>query len=252
MEKLSVVIISFNEENNIGRCIDSVKDVADEIVVLDSFSTDQTVRIAAEKGAIVKQQAFKGYIETKNDALALASNHYVLSLDADEALDQTLRDSILKVKENLTASAYRMNRCTHYCGQFIRHGSWYPDRKLRLFDKRIARWGGTNPHDKIELDRNLPVVWIKGDILHYSYPSVADHVAQNNKFSTIAAATLFRKGKRAGILNILFNPSWAFFQSYFLRAGFLDGFFGLVIAIQIAHMTFLKYVKLYLLQKSAE
>ena len=127
MEKLSVVIISFNEENNIGRCIDSVKGIADEILILDSYSTDQTVRIATEKGAIVKQQPFNGFIEKKNDALALASSNYVLSLDADEALDQILRESILKAKETFSASAYRMNRCTNYCGQFIRHGSWYPD-----------------------------------------------------------------------------------------------------------------------------
>lgn len=250
MEKLSVVIISFNEENNIGRCIDSVKGIADEILILDSYSTDQTVRIATEKGAIVKQQPFNGFIEKKNDALALASSNYVLSLDADEALDQILRDSILKAKESFSASAYRMNRCTNYCGQFIRHGSWYPDRKLRLFDKRTARWGGTNPHDKVELNQASPVLHLKGDILHYSYSSVADHVAQNNKLSTIAAQALFNKGKKAGFIKIVLSPLWAFIQSFLLRAGFLDGFFGFVIAIQIAHMTFLKYVKLYLLKKS--
>jgi glycosyltransferase involved in cell wall biosynthesis len=252
MEKLSVVIISYNEETNIGRCIDSVKGVADEVVLLDSHSTDQTVPIALEKGAIVKQQPFKGYIETKNEALDLASHPFVLSLDADEALDQILRNAILKVKENPGAVAYCMNRCTNYCGRFIRHGSWYPDRKLRLFDKRVARWGGTNPHDKIELIRPYPVVWIKGDILHYSYHTLADHVAQNNKFSTIAAEALYKKGKRAGMLNIIANPFWAFFQGYFLKAGFLDGFSGLVIAIQVALLTFLKYAKLYLLRKSAE
>jgi glycosyltransferase involved in cell wall biosynthesis len=252
MEKLSIVIICFNEEQNIGRCIDSVKPVADEIVVLDSYSTDQTVRIAVEKGAVVKQQPFHGFIEKKNDALALASHPYVLSLDADEALDQTLCDSILKAKENFSSAAYRMNRCTRYCGRFIRHGSWYPDRKLRLFDKRIAHWGGTNPHDKIVLGPEVPIRQLKGDILHYAYHSVGDHATQNNKLSTIAAQALFEKGKKTSMLNILANPLWAFFQSYLLRAGFLDGFFGLVIAIQIAHMTFLKHTKLYLLQKAVK
>jgi glycosyltransferase involved in cell wall biosynthesis len=252
MEKLSIVIISFNEEKNIGRCIDSVQSIADEIVVLDSFSTDETVRIAKEKGARVEQQTFTGYIETKNKALALSSHDYVLSLDADEALDQTLRDSILQEKKHFTAGAYRMNRCTNYCGQFIRHGSWYPDRKLRLFDKRTAHWGGTNPHDKIELHQALSVKHLKGDILHYSYASVEDHVAQNNRLSSIAALAYFKKGKKARISHILINPFWAFLQSYFIRAGFMDGFSGLVIAVQIAHLTFLKYVKLYLLQKSAQ
>ncbi len=252
MEKLSIVIICFNEEHNIGRCIDSVKGIADEIVVLDSYSTDQTVRIAEEKGAIVKQQAFKGFIEKKNDALDLASHHYVLSLDADEALDETLRDSILKEKEKFSSVAYRMNRCTNYCGQFILHGSWYPDRKLRLFDKRIARWGGTNPHDRIELSRDTEIRHLKGDILHYAYMSIADHVAQNNKLSTMAAKALFEKGKRTRRLNIIVNPFWSFIQSFLIRAGFMDGFFGFVIAVQIAHMTFLKHSKLYLIQKAAK
>jgi glycosyltransferase involved in cell wall biosynthesis len=252
MEKLSIVIISYNEEQNIGRCIDSVKPVADEIIVLDSYSTDQTVRIAEEKGAIVKQQAFNGYIEKKNDALALASNHYVLSLDADEALDQALQSSILKEKENFSAAGYRMNRCTNYCGQFILHGSWYPDRKLRLFDKRIASWGGTNPHDRIELSQDSRIHHLKGDILHYAYKSIADHVAQNNKLSTMAANALFEKGKRTRLLNILVNPFWSFTLSFLIRAGFLDGYFGFIIAVQIAHMTFLKHSKLYLIQKAAK
>ena len=121
---------------------------------------------------------------------------------------------------------------------------------MRLFDKRIAHWGGTNPHDKIELNQDVPIRQLKGDILHYAYQSVADHVSQNNKLSTMAAHALFEKGKRTHILNILINPFWAFLQSYLMRAGFLDGFLGLVISIQIAHMTFLKHVKLYLIQKA--
>jgi glycosyltransferase involved in cell wall biosynthesis len=252
MEKISVVIITKNEEKNIGRCIDSVKSVADEILVLDSFSNDQTVAIATDKGAIVRQSAFAGYIEQKNKALALAAHDYVLSLDADEALDPLLSSSIRKAKENLTLPAYRMNRCTNYCGQFIRHGSWYPDKKIRLFDRRLAQWGGTNPHDKIEIKGNADVEQLRGDILHYSYHSVSDHVAQNNRFSTISAESLYAMGKKTNLFKVFVNPVWAFFQSYLLRAGFLDGLFGLVIAIQISHLTFLKHLKLYLLLKSPE
>ncbi|HEX4850049.1 MAG TPA: glycosyltransferase family 2 protein, partial [Puia sp.] len=175
MEKLSVVIITFNEEHTIGRCIESAKEIADEIVVLDSFSKDKTVEIANSKGAKVSQQKFAGYIEQKNDALALASFPFVLSLDADEAVDEVLRQSILQVKPTFSSPAYSMNRCTNYCGQFIRHGSWYPDRKLRLFDKRIAKWGGINPHDKIELEKHVSVTHLQGDILHFSYRSVDEH-----------------------------------------------------------------------------
>ena len=141
MEFLSVIIIAYNEEQNIGRCIDSVKEVADEIVVLDSFSTDKTVQIAEAKGAVVYRQKFAGYIAQKNKALEFAAHKYVLCLDADEALDVTLMQSILEAKRGFVYEAYKMNRCTNCCGKFIRHGSWYPGKKIRLFDKRIARWG---------------------------------------------------------------------------------------------------------------
>lgn len=250
MEKLSVVIITYNEEKNIARCIDSVKTLADEILILDSNSIDNTVTIAESRGAIVKQESFKGFIEMKNRAIQLAGNDYILSLDADEALDPVLADSIRKVKENFSSPAYRMNRCTNYCGQFIRHGTWYPDRKIRLFDRRIAQWGGTNPHDKIVLKENITAEQLRGDILHYSYYTIAEHVAQNNKFSTIAAESLFAKGKRTSLFKIIINPLWAFIQSYFIKAGLLDGLYGFVISIQISHMTFLKHIKLYILWKS--
>jgi glycosyltransferase involved in cell wall biosynthesis len=252
MEKLSVVIISFNEEKNIGRCIDSVKDIADEIILLDSNSTDDTVAISESKGAVVTQEAFKGYIQQKNRAVELASNNFVLSLDADEALDPVLINSISKVKQQFQNSAYRMNRLSNYCGKFIRHGSWYPDAKVRLFDRRSARWGGTNPHDKIVLEEGMHVEHLKGNILHYSYRTIAEHVTQNNKFSSLAAESLFAKGKRTNLFKVFIHPLWAFVQSYAIRAGFLDGLFGLVIAIQIAHLTFLKHLKLYLLWQSAK
>src|SRR5450631_3542328 len=252
MEKLSVVIISFNEEKNISRCIDSVKDVADEILVLDSYSTDQTVAIAESKGAVVKQEVFQGFIQKKNKAVDLAKYDYVLSLDADEALDPVLAESILQTKQKFDFVAYRMNRCSNYCGKFIRHGSWYPDIKIRLFDRRKAKWGGTNPHDKIVLTNETITAHLKGDILHYTYNTIGEHVAQNNKLSTMAAESLFAKGKKTNLFNVFFNPFWAFFQCYFIRRGFLDGLFGLVIAIQVSHMTFLKHLKLYLLYKSAK
>lgn len=252
MEKISAVIICLNEEKNIGRCIDSVKGIADEIIILDSHSTDNTVSIAKQKGATVIQETFKGYIQQKNRAVALATHDYILSLDADESLDTLLIDSISKARQKFTGKAYRMNRLSNYCGKFIRHGSWYPDAKIRLFDKRVAHWAGANPHDKIELTGDFPVQHLKGNILHYSYHSISEHVNQNNKFSTLAAESLFANGKRTNLFRIFINPLWAFFQSYLIRAGFLDGLYGLVIAIMIANLTFLKHLKLYLLQQSAK
>lgn len=249
--RLSVVIITFNEEKNIGRCITSVKPVADEIIVVDSFSTDNTVSIAESLGASVHLQAFLGYVEQKNFALGLASNDYVLSLDADEALDKVLESSILDVKNNFAHQGYTMNRCTNYCGKFIRHGAWYPDKKLRLFNRSVAYWGGDNPHDKVVIKEELPLKHLKGDILHYSYNSIEEHVLQNNKFSTISAETLFKRGKRTNIFKMTIHPLWAFILGYFLRGGFLDGFYGFVVALHVAHLSFLKHAKLYLKQQKS-
>jgi glycosyltransferase involved in cell wall biosynthesis len=249
--RLSVVIITFNEEKNIGRCIDSVKNIADEIIVVDSCSTDKTAAIAEEKGAIVKLQPFLGYVEQKNMALETASNNFVLSLDADEALDKVLEASILEVKQNFSFKGYSMNRCTNYCGHFIRHGAWYPDKKLRLIDKYNAYWGGDNPHDKLIMKDNSEVKHLRGDILHYSYNSIEEHVQQNNKFSTISAETYFKRGKRTNPFKMIVHPFWAFILGYIIRGGFLDGFYGFVVALHVAHLSFLKHAKLYLKQKQS-
>jgi glycosyltransferase involved in cell wall biosynthesis len=250
MQPISVAIITFNEEKNIARCIESVKAIADEVVVLDSFSSDNTIEIAKSMGATVHQEKFAGYIEQKNRVLDLASYNLVLSLDADEALDEILSQSISELKKRSDGSAFTMNRCTNYIDRFIRHGLWYPDKKLRLFDKRVARWGGVNPHDKVELNGKVAMKHLEGDILHYSYSSIEEHMLQNNKFSTISAEAMFKRGKRTSMFKIMFNPWWAFVNGYIFRAGFLDGFYGFVIAVNAAHLTFQKHVKLYRLQKN--
>jgi glycosyltransferase involved in cell wall biosynthesis len=249
MYPLSAVIITFNEEHNIERCIKSVKEVADEIIVLDSFSTDQTVNIARNLGAVVYQEKFRGYIGQKNFAIKLASHNYVLSLDADEALDKTLINSILGAKKTFRYRAYEMNRCTSFCGRFIRHGLWYPDKKIRLFDRTVACWGGINPHDKIELQKGLHAHQINGDILHYSFNTVDDLIWQNNRLSSIAASSLYTNGTRSSWRKMLLNPLWAFINGYFLRRGFLHGADGFSIAIHTSHQVFLKYSKLYRLQE---
>jgi glycosyltransferase involved in cell wall biosynthesis len=251
MQYLSVVIITYNEEAHISNCIESVKPVADEIIVVDSFSTDKTVELARAAGAIVKQSAWPGYIEQKNLALEFATHNYVLSLDADEMLDATLLAAIIDAKKSFGHKAYLMNRCTNYCGKFIRHGQWYPDRKLRLFDKRVASWGGLNPHDKIMLSEPYPVKHLPGDILHYSFDSIEEHVSQGNRFSTIAAQSLFERGRKSSWINILANPLWTFIHGYIVRLGLLDGAAGFIISIISAHHTFLKYIKLHQLRQSS-
>jgi len=252
MHPLSVVIITFNEEHNIRRCIESVEKVADEIIVLDSYSKDRTVEIARCMGAIIHQERFRGYIGQKNLAMQLASHNYILSLDADEALDEELTASILAAKENFPHRAYRMNRCTSYCGRFMRHGLWYPDKKIRLFDRRIARWGGLNPHDKIELQRGFTFHHLKGNILHYAFDTAEDLIWRNNRISSIAAMSLYNIGRRSSWYKMIVHPAWAFANGYFLRLGFLEGFEGFSFAVNISHQVFLKYSKLYKLQRSSK
>ena len=193
---LSVVIITYNEEASIGRCLDSVKDLADDIVVLDSFSSDRTCAIAGEKGARVFQQAFEGHIEQKNAAIRLAKYPHILSLDADEAPDEELRASILRVKADFQTDGYYFNRLTSYGGQWIRFGGWYPDRKLRLWDSRLGKWTGTNPHDRFEMNSGCKTAHLPGNLLHYSYSGREAHLAQSHRFAEAAAQALSGREKR--------------------------------------------------------
>lgn len=245
MPQISVVIIAFNEEKNIGRCLESVKDIADEIVVLDSGSTDRTKEICGSYGANVYHQDFLGHLEQKNKAITFAKYPHVLSLDSDEALDETLKKSILEVKNNWTKDGYYMNRLTNYCGHWVKHCNWYPDKKLRLWDSRKGKWGGINPHDKYELfDGDKNTGHLKGDILHYSYYSVEDHYKQVEYFTTIASKAFFEKGKKSNVFKLLVKPIAKFIDHYILHLGFLDGKAGYSISKISAYATYLKYKKL--------
>jgi glycosyltransferase involved in cell wall biosynthesis len=243
MPKLSVVIITFNEERNIGRCIGSVREVADEIVVVDSFSTDKTREICEKSGVKFIEHAFEGHIQQKNFAITQAKFPHQLSLDADEALSEDLKTEMLRIKNDWKFDGYRINRLTNYCGKWIHHCGWYPDTKLRLYDSAKGRWGGVNPHDKFELNPGSKVGFLKGDILHYSYYSVEEHIRQADKFSTIAAKELIGLGKSVSYFQIIINPVAKFIRNYILRLGFLDGFYGFIICRIAAHETFQKYSK---------
>jgi glycosyltransferase involved in cell wall biosynthesis len=251
MNSISAVIITFNEEKNIGRCIDSLLEVADEVVVLDSFSSDRTTDIAAQKGAVVYQQSFAGYFQQKNKAFQLASHHYILSLDADEALSYELAAAIIAEKKTLQLTACQMNRCNVFCGKPIKHGLWYPDKKIRLFDKRTAVCGGINPHDKIILPANTPVKHLKGDLLHYTCSSTQEYLKRNEEISTVAARSLFENGRKAHWAKLLFSPAWTFINGYIFKKGFLDGSVGWMIAVNTARQSFQKYNKLRRLQQAA-
>jgi glycosyltransferase involved in cell wall biosynthesis len=229
----------------------SVMSVADEIVVLDSFSTDKTAEIVRNSGGRLHQRAFTGYGSQKNAAAVLASHDHVLFLDADELLSEELCSSILREKnQGFPQDGYLMNRLNNYCGQWIRHGSWYPDRKLRMANRKKSAWSLDIVHESLVPDKDARIGLLTGDLLHYTYSNFDDHADKNNKYSRLSAQLLFERGKKVSWFKVVINPFWAFLTSYFLRAGFLDGFNGFVIAIQIGHLTFLKYIKLHRLRQS--
>lgn len=250
MEKLSVFIPTLNEEKNILRCINSVKPVADEIIVVDSFSTDSTKSICLNAGVKFVENTFKGYIEQKLFALSLTSNNLVLLIDADEELSEELQRSVLKIKSGRKADAYSMNRLTNYCGKWIYHCGWYPDKKIRVFDKTKATIGGTNPHDKVMVNNEKAISHLEGDLLHYSYNSLDDHVHQLNRFSTIGARELYGQGKKYSLWQIIIKPPVKFIRDYIFNRGFLDGWEGFIICRNSAFATFQKYSKLRMLWKN--
>ena len=250
MIKLSSVIITFNEERNIGMCIESLAGIADEIVVVDSGSTDKTEAICRSLGVKYIHHTFEGYGEQKNFGASNCSFDYILSLDADEALSSELKESISALKNNWDKDGYSFNRLTNYCGKWIHHCGWYPDSKLRLFKKNKAKWSESKLHEKLILNDPENCESIKGDLLHYSYFSIEEHIKQVNKYTEIASKDDFKDGKRSSILMILFAPVIRFIRDYFFLLGFLDGYYGFIICRISAHASFIKYAKLYELQKT--
>jgi glycosyltransferase involved in cell wall biosynthesis len=241
MESLSAVIITLNEEKNIGRCIDSLLGLAEEILVIDSFSSDKTIEICQAKGAKVIQNKFVGHIEQKNFALEQAKNDWVISLDADEALTKELSQSISDVLKNPTEKGYRFNRLTNYCGKWVRFCGWYPDSKIRLVNRHFAKWGGVNPHDKLELQNNFNEGFLKGNLLHYSYYTKEDHFKQIEYFGKIAAQEAFKKGIRVNQFTLILKVINQFIKSYFIKLGIFDGLTGLKISYRSAYATLRKY-----------
>ncbi len=246
---ISALIITYNEEASIARCIRSLEKVADEIIVIDSFSTDDTAKICHDLGVTFIEHRFEGHIQQKNFAITQANHDYCLSLDADEELNDEAIQSILSLKNNFSADGYTINRRNNYCGTWVKHSGWYPDRKLRLWHKKKGTWQGVNPHDSFKMDHGSSTGHIQGELKHYTVASLSAHVQQINYFTDIAAEELQKKGKRASLCDILLRPPFKFFRDYVLKLGFLDGLAGLMIAANSSHSVFLKYSKLYYLQR---
>lgn len=244
MPDISAVIITYNEELHIGKCLASLSGIADEIIVVDSLSTDSTKEICKKFNVRFIEHPFEGYVEQKNFALSFAKNMLVLSLDGDEELSEELRDSILKIKENCEFDGYKFNRVSNYCGKWMRHSGLYPDRQIRLFNVTKGKWSGTNPHDKFRMNPGSRVKRVKGDICHWYCTSFEEHVEKVNRFSTIMATEYFKQGKKAGLFIASIHKWWRFIRTYFIGAGFLDGYRGHAACSISAYASFLKYVKL--------
>ncbi len=244
MQPLSAVIITRNESRNIGRCLAALQGLCEDLVVVDAQSTDDTCSIAERSGARVIVRAWTDYSDQKNFANAQARHDHILSLDADEELSADLRASIEAIKQQGFNGAYSMNRLTNYCGTWVRHGGWYPDTKVRIFDRRTTRWEGSHVHETLALAPGTPVTLLKGDLLHYSYPSIADHLERIDRYSDLHARKLFGSGRKAGAVKRWLSPVAKFLSGYVLQGGFLDGRAGFDIARLSARAVYLKYAKL--------
>lgn len=249
MIKISGVVITFNEEKNIARCINSMQGVCDEILVVDSYSTDKTPQIASELGAKLVQNKWNGFLDQKNFAQEHAQFDYILQLDADEEISEELKASIQKLKENWQADGYFFNRFTNFCGKWIKHSGWYPDAKLRLYDRRKGSWKGLDPHPAVEMLAEASIDKIKGDLLHYSYTSYEDLINRSAHYAKQASIAMMAMNKRPSNFKMVFSPAFRFVKDYFIRGGYRDGFEGYIICKTAAYYTFLKYMYLRLLHQ---
>lgn len=247
--KLSVTIITLNEARNIGRCIDAVKSLADEIIVLDSFSTDDTLEICKEKGVTVIQREWEGYSASKNYLNSLATHEYIFSIDADEAPDKKLQEAILKEKASGFSGIYKVNRLTNYCGKWIKYSGWYPDIKIRIFPKKDSSWQGEFVHEELVLSADFKSKLLGGHLLHYSYYNYEEHRARADKYSKLTAQKMFKEGKSASILKPCLSGIGRFIAMYFLKKGFLDGKMGFKIALISAKSNVFKYKELIRLNR---
>jgi glycosyltransferase involved in cell wall biosynthesis len=239
--KISATIIAENEERNIARAIESLR-CCDEIVVVDSGSTDRTIEIAAKLGARVVESPWRGFAEQKNFASEQAAHDWILSIDADESLSEALEAEIWQIKKTGGKyDGYTMPRLAQYLGRWILHSGWYPDRKVRLFDRRKARWVGDYVHESVEVQGSIG--HLESNLLHFTCSSLSEHLKTMDRYTTLAAAQLVDLKAPIGYRHLLLDPLWTFFRTYVLKGGYLDGVEGLCIAYMAAQYNFVKYAK---------
>jgi glycosyltransferase involved in cell wall biosynthesis len=240
--KITATIIAVNEERNIARAVESLR-CCDEILIVDSGSTDRTVELANNLGARVIEGVWRGYAAQKNWAAEQATNDWILSLDADEALSESLEAEILALKKKDAdgADGYTMPRIANYLGRWILHSGWYPDLKVRLYHRAKAKWVGDFVHESVVVNGRLGR--LDGNILHFTCESLAEHVKTMDRYTTLAAQELVARKEKVSLIRLICHPPWTFIKSYFFQRGFQDGLEGLIIAYMAAFYTFLKYAK---------
>jgi len=250
---LSVIIITLNEESNIARAIKSAS-FADQIIVVDSHSTDQTTAIAKQMGAEVFSEAFRGYGQQKNYAVSKCSHQWIFWLDADEEVDSQLAQSINKAIQSDDSNFYSLNRKTQFVDKWIQHGGWYPDHIIRLFKKSQGRFSEPQVHEKIvDLnDRQPSSKKLEGHLLHYSFPTIQSQILTNSKYAALGAKHLLEKMPHGpSMFSLYIKPIGKFLECFFWKRGFLDGIHGFIIAINSAHGMFQKYSIAYLKSKKS-
>ena len=248
---ISAVIITKNEAHCIARCIKSLQPVCSDIIVVDSGSTDGTPQIAAGLGATVVSQHWLGFGPQKNTGIRAAKHNYILSVDADECLDETLTASLIATAQNGLKGAYSVRFLHNYYGKFIHYGLENPQWKIRLFNRADFMWDEKEVHESLQMPAGYPVQKLTGRMLHYGYLSVEQHAKKSDAYSTLGAQQLFKKGKRNYGWKLIISPAFTFFLSYILKRGFLDGRTGFVLANWNAYTTFMKYAKLWGMYKNA-
>lgn len=246
--KISATIITLNEEKHLGQCLESLRTVVDEVLIVDSGSLDETLTIAKRSGARAVVRPWAGYSDQKNFAASLALNDWILSVDADECLSPALRESILAVKESSpSVAAFEVPRKAFYLGRWIKHSGWYPDYKKRLYLRTRATWEGNFVHEALRVDG--PVSRLQGDLLHYTCETLSEHLRSLDRYTTLAAEELWSRGRRANLFEAVASASGSFVKSYLLKQGFRDGAQGLLIAGFASYYNFAKHAKLWELQQ---
>lgn len=247
--KISATIITLNEERNIERCILSLQGVADEIIVLDSNSSDRTQEICEAHDVIFVQRDWEGYSASKNYLNSLAKYDYILSIDADEALDEKLIGAVLDIKSDPNPGVYSVNRLVNYCGKWIKHSGWYPDVKVRLFPKEGSIWEGEYVHEVLNYPKSLTLLQLDGHLQHFTYYNYKEHRERADRYSSLTAIKMNKNGKKASFVKPYLSAFIRFITMYFLKLGVLDGISGFKIAQISAQSNVFKYKELRRLNK---